>query len=367
MAVTSVTLQRMALLADELRSNGIDLLVAAPSADMVYLAGLARHASERAVLLVLQSNGTACLVVPALESPGATVPEEVHKVVYAEDQDPFDLLRTTIATAKIRRIAISNQAWASVLLRLQRAFPEAEFVSAEPVLRGLRMAKSADEIELLARAGAMADRAFAAIVQLRFAGRTELQLQRDLAGLLSKEGLAGWDHGPIVASGPNGASPHHTAGDRQIHEGDGVVMDFGGTLENYQADITRTVHVGTPSDEFRRVYEVVTEAQQAGVDSVRPGTLAEDVDAAARQVIAGADLGEYFIHRTGHGVGLEVHEQPYIIAGNTLALEPGMAFSVEPGVYLPGKFGIRIEDIVVVTETGVRRLNNAPRDLVIVH
>jgi D-alanyl-D-alanine dipeptidase len=228
------------------------------------------------------------------------------------------------------------------------------------------MVKGTAEVDLLQRAGHAADAAFAEIRQMRLAGRTERQVGHELQRLMKGHGLdvAGWD--PIVASGPNAASPHYITGDREIREGDALTLDFGGSLEGYQADITRTVHVGAPSAEFRSVYAAVHEAQQAGVAAARPGVPAQTVDRAARQVIAAAGYGEYFVHRTGHGVGLEVHEEPYIVEGNELQLEPGMTFSVEPGIYLPGKFGVRIEDIVALTENASNRLNNAPRDLLVV-
>jgi D-alanyl-D-alanine dipeptidase len=254
--------------------------------------------------------------------------------------------------------------WSSVLLGLMGSFPGAQFVAASPILRDLRMVKSHKEIEILARAGAMADAAFARVIETRFSGQSERELQARLGGYLREAGLSPAPWGPIVASGPHSASPHHTAGDREIGEGDAVLLDFGGTLDGYQADITRTLHVGPASEEFVRVYQVVRRAQQRGFGAVRPGVAAEDVDKAAREEIEGAGYGTHFIHRTGHGIGLEGHEEPYIIAGNALPLRPGMTFSVEPGIYLPDRFGVRIEDIVAVTDGGARRLNDATRKLV---
>jgi D-alanyl-D-alanine dipeptidase len=264
-------------------------------------------------------------------------------------------------------VAVSDRMWAAVLLRLQQVFPRARFQRLQTFLARLRMVKSESELELLRRAAHMGDRAFEKIVELRFTGRTERTIARDLEELLTGEGLAGGRVGPIVASGPNAASPHHEAGDREIHEGDAVVLDFGGSVDGYQADITRTVYVGIPDTEFRHVYDVLRQAQDAGVAAVRPDVPAESVDRAAREVIDAAGYGAFFMHRTGHGIGLDGHEEPFIIASNTLPLRTGMTFSVEPGIYLPGRFGARIEDIVAVTADGQERLNAAPRDLIVVH
>ena len=260
-----------------------------------------------------------------------------------------------------------RSAWAVVLLNLQRLFPAVSFVPASPLIRELRMVKGPEELELLHEAGRRADRAFGNVVQLRFAGRTELEIAEELDGLLAESGLARADWGPIVASGPNAASPHHLTGQREIHEGDAVVLDFGGVLDGYQADITRTVHVGTPDSRFIEVYESVVRAQEAAVVSSRPGQTAGQVDRTARTLIDDAGFGQYFIHRTGHGLGLDTHEEPYLVPDNELPLQPGMTFSVEPGIYIPGRFGVRIEDTVAVMDGGPQRFNHATRELQIVH
>jgi Xaa-Pro aminopeptidase len=200
------------------------------------------------------------------------------------------------------------------------------------------------------------------VLGVRFAGRRELDVAADLAESLRAHGHETVEF-TIVGSGPNGASPHHEAGEREIRPGDAVVLDFGGRMAGYCSDITRTVVVGEPEPELVRVHGIVRAAQQAGVEAVAPGVPCEAVDAAARAVIEEAGFGEAFMHRTGHGIGLDVHEPPYIVAGNRTPLEPGMTFSVEPGIYLAGRFGVRIEDIVAVTRDGVERLNEAPREL----
>jgi D-alanyl-D-alanine dipeptidase len=229
----------------------------------------------------------------------------------------------------------------------------------------LRAVKDDEELERMAAAGAAADAAFEEIATSRFSGRTEAEIAAELARLLLAHGHERAEF-TIVASGPNGANPHHEESDRVVEEGDMVVMDFGGMKDGYGSDTTRTVHVGEPTEEEAEVYEVVRRAQQAGFEAVRPGAACQDVDRAARGVIAEAGYGEQFIHRTGHGIGLTVHEPPYIIEGETRPIEPGMCFSIEPGIYLPGRFGVRIEDIVAATAGGGRRLNDTSRELRIV-
>lgn len=229
----------------------------------------------------------------------------------------------------------------------------------------LRGVKDAAELDRLAAAGAAADATYEEIRKVPFAGRRETDVAADVAALLRQFGHSQVDF-TIVASGPNGANPHHEAGDRVIERGDMVVLDFGGLKHGYGSDTSRTVHVGEPDDEERTVHDIVREAQEAGFRAVRPGAACQDVDRAARAVITEAGYGEYFIHRTGHGIGVTTHEPPYMIEGEELPLVPGMCFSVEPGIYLPGRFGVRIEDIVTVTEDGGRRLNTTSRELVIV-
>jgi Xaa-Pro aminopeptidase len=255
--------------------------------------------------------------------------------------------------------------WAEKVLRLRAAMPDVDQLLAGTVLRELRLRKTADEVDALRRAGAAIDRVHAQVPQWLRAGRTEREVGKDIADAIIAEGHVRVDF-VIVASGPNGASPHHELSDRVIHSGDPVVVDIGGTMpDGYCSDETRTYSVGEPPAEFAAYYEVLLRAQLAACAHVRPGVSAESVDAAAREVISEAGYGELFVHRTGHGIGLETHEEPYIVSGNTELLEPGMAFSIEPGIYLPGQHGARIEDIVVCGETDGERLNLRPRELVV--
>ena len=252
-----------------------------------------------------------------------------------------------------------------MVLRLRDALPGARQALASLALRGLRARKTPAEVAALRAAGAAIDRVHARVPGWLRAGRTEHEVAADIAEAIIAEGHARVDF-TIVGSGPNGASPHHEASDRVIAEGEPVVVDIGGTMPSgYCSDCTRTYVIGAPPADFARYYQVLRDAQEAACAAVRPGVTAEAVDAAAREPIAAAGYGEYFVHRTGHGIGLEAHEHPYIVAGNTEPLEPGNAFSIEPGIY-PGPHGARIEDIVVCTEQGCERLNHATRELVVV-
>ena len=257
--------------------------------------------------------------------------------------------------------------WAAFVLRLQSALPGRAFRVASEITRELRMRKDPAELDALRAVSAAADRAYVRALDLEFAGRTEREIGADLAALLRDEG-----HDEvmftIVAAGENGASPHHHTGDRKINRGDTVVLDFGGTRAGYGSDITRTVHVGDrPSEEVVRVHDAVRRAQEAGYAAARAGATAQSVDAAARAVIADAGYGEFFIHRLGHGIGLDGHEHPYLVTGNGQLLEPGMAFSIEPGIYLPGRFGVRIEDVAILGADGsCEGLNRVDHALAIV-
>jgi Xaa-Pro aminopeptidase len=260
---------------------------------------------------------------------------------------------------------VADRLWAVHLIGLRRELPDAAFSSASTILGRLRAIKDEDELAALRRAARAADETFRRILGATFQGRREEEVARDLADLLVEQGHARAAF-TIVGSGPNGASPHHDAGGRTILPHDVVVMDFGGQLGGYHSDTTRTVAVGEPPEGFEQAYDVVRQAQEAGVQAVRPGIHAQDVDRTARAIVEAAGFGDRFIHRTGHGIGLEIHEPPYMVEGDETTLEPGMTFSVEPGVYLEGRFGIRIEDIVTVTAEGVERLNRSTRELQIV-
>jgi Xaa-Pro dipeptidase len=346
---------------------GVDALLISPGSDLAYLLGAGGSSFERLTCLVLPVGGTPVLVVPKLEAPGyAGLPTDelgVEVATWVDGEDPYRLVTKSLKATK--RVAVADMMPALHTLALRDAIG-GEQVLAGPVLRELRMRKDAVEIAALRKAGAAIDRVHARVGEWLRAGRTEAEVGADIAAAIVEEGHTVAEF-VIVGSGPNGASPHHGLSDRVIEAGDVVVVDIGGPVaEGYNSDSTRTYSVGEPRfDDVRATYAVLQAAQQAAVDAVKPGVTAEAVDAAARDVIADAGFGEYFVHRTGHGIGLDVHEEPYIVSGNSLVLEPGMAFSVEPGIYLPGRWGARIEDIVVATETGVESVNTRPHDLVV--
>ncbi|MGW3991789.1 aminopeptidase P family protein [Streptomyces sp. NPDC004830] len=358
---------RMERAARSAAEAGLAGLLVAPGPDLTWLTGYTPPAvTERLTLLVLAGDRDPVLVVPALEAPDARKAAGASALElsdWTDGKDPYAATAALLAPAG--RFGVSDNAWALHLLALQRAVPDSAYVSLTEALPMLRAVKDAAELELMAAAGAAADAAFEEIRTVPFAGRREAEVAADLDRLLRRHGHEQVDF-TIVASGPNGANPHHEAGDRVIERGDTVVLDFGGLRHGYGSDTSRTVHVGEPTDEERRVHDVVRAAQEAGFRAVRPGAACQDVDRAARAVIADAGYGEYFIHRTGHGIGVTTHEPPYMLEGEEQPLVPGMCFSVEPGIYLPGRFGVRIEDIVTVTEDGGRRLNTTTRELVIV-
>ncbi|MFI0186320.1 M24 family metallopeptidase [Streptomyces sp. NPDC017082] len=346
---------------------GLAGLLVAPGPDLTWLTGYTPTAvTERLTVLVLAPGRDPVLVVPTLEAPDAERAPGAAALTLCDWTDGKDPYAVTAALLDGHgRFGISDNTWAIHLLGLQRTLPGTSYAALTDALPMLRAVKDPAERELLAAAGAAADAAFEEIRKVPFAGRRESDVGRDLAGLLRRFGHEQVDF-TIVGSGPNGANPHHEVGDRVIRPGDMVVLDFGGLKDGYGSDTTRTVHVGEPTEEERRVHDVVRAAQEAGYRAVRPGVPCQEIDRAARAVITDAGYGAHFIHRTGHGIGVTTHEPPYLIEGEEQPLVPGMCFSVEPGVYLPGRFGVRIEDIVTVTEDGGRRLNNTTREMVIV-
>lgn len=364
-----VLLGRLGRAAAEAGARGIDALLITPSPDFAYLLGYRPPELERLTCLVVTAEGMPRLVVPRLESPLARhqlgdLAAEVEVVAWDETDDPFSLVHGLLAS-DARRVGVQDQMWARFVLRLRAILDPIELVAAGPAMSALRRRKDADEIERLRAAAAAADRAMEAITGEPFSGRTEADVSRRILELLLEAGHHTADFA-IVASGPNAASPHHEPGGRVIQAGDAIVLDIGGTRDGYWSDTTRTAFVGEPPADFAALHEVLHAAQLAACDAVRPGIAAEEVDRVARSVIDDAGYGEQFIHRTGHGIGIELHEEMYIVSGNREPLDVGDTFSVEPGIYVEGRWGARIEDIVVVNEGGGERLNRSDRRLVIV-
>jgi len=356
--------ERMERARREMAAVGVDVLLLSVGRDLVYLTGYDAPLLERLTMAVIPVDGEATLVVPRLEAPKVVPHPEAFGIrPWGEVEDPVAIV-SDIA-GKPARAAIGDQAWAVFLLALQHQMPSTVFESAAGISTALRLYKTNQEMDLLRGAGSAADRVAARLAGTQFSGATEAAMARQIAGMLVEEGheMAGM---AIVAAGPNGASPHHHATDKVIEGGEVVVVDFGGTFGGYHSDTTRMFYVGEPEGEVADVHGIVRTAQETGFQAASIGTPAQHVDRATRAVIEDAGYGEFFIHRTGHGIGLDVHEEPYLVEGNATPLEAGMAFSIEPGIYIPGRFGVRIEDIVVMTVDGPERVNESPRDPVIV-
>lgn len=364
--------ERLATVAEAVRANGLDVLLLTPGPDLRYVTGYEAKQLERLTCLAVPAGSDPFLLVPQLElraaqaSPAGALDLEI--ITWGEPGNPFGMIKGKVRDP--RSVALSDRMWALHVLQFADTFPAAKPHLASGVLSPLRMRKTAAEIQALREAGEAIDRVHAGVPDWLKPGLTERQVGAKIAEAILAEGHVQVDF-VIVGSGPNAASPHHEVSDRVISDGDVVVVDIGGTMPSgYCSDCTRTYAVGHAPDEFTAYYEVLKRAQEAATLSVRPGVSAESVDRTAREIISDAGYGEWFIHRTGHGIGLESHEDPYIVEGNTTALEPGMAFSIEPGIY-PGPHGARIEDIVVCADpesagAGYQRMNNAVRDLVIV-
>ena len=365
----SARLQRAA---ESARQSDIDVLLLTPGANLRYLIGYDALPLERLTCLAVPAHGEPVLVVPLLErlAAEASGAGSVVKIVTHEETDnafamTADMVKSALNGAPAR-VGVADRMWAEQVLRFRALMPDAEQVTAGAVLRQLRVRKTPDEVDGLRRAGAAIDVVHSRMGEWLRPGRTEAEVGRDIAQAITDAGHVHVNF-VIVASGPNGASPHHHTSDRVIEAGDPVVVDIGGTMpDGYCSDCTRTyVAGGAPDDEFARYYAILLDAQKQSCESVRPGVTAQSVDAAARDVIAAGGYGDFFVHRTGHGIGLEEHEDPYIVVGNETVLEPGMCFSIEPGIYLPGRHGARIEDIVAVTDDGVERLDTIDRELVV--
>jgi Xaa-Pro aminopeptidase len=359
---------RMARAATASAERGVDALLITPSPDYAYLLGYRAPAMERLTCLVVPAEGRPTLILPRLEEPLARselgeLADGIELIAWGETEDPIRIVQAAVGSAM--RVAVQDQMWARFALRLVAALDPAQIVEAGPTMSALRRVKSADEVSALRAAAEAADRAMQAITAERLSGRSEIEVARRIRELLI---AAGHDTAEfaIVASGPNAASPHHVPGDRVIGQGDAIVLDIGGTVDGYCSDTSRTAFVGTPPPEFAALYEVLRQAQAAACDAVRPGVGAAGIDAVARDLITDAGYGEAFLHRTGHGIGLETHEEPYIVSSNADPLVEGNAFSVEPGIYIRDAWGARIEDIVVCTDAGGERLNTTSTELYIV-
>jgi Xaa-Pro aminopeptidase len=359
---------RMRRAAREAADRGLDALLITPSPDYAYLLGYRAPAMERLTCLVVPADGDPVLVLPRLEEPLALhelgeLADDIEVVPWDEIDDPVRVVQRLVGAAL--RVGVQDQMWARFVLRLGAALDPAQLVEAGPTLSALRAVKNDEEVARLRAAAAAADDAMRAISAEPLSGRREVDVSARIREHLL---AAGHDEAgfAIVASGPNAASPHHVASDRRIEIRDAIVLDIGGVLGGYCSDTSRTAFVGDPDPEFVALYEVLREAQHAACEAVRPGVPAAAIDAVARDIITDAGYGEAFIHRTGHGIGMETHEEPYLVSSNEAPLVAGNVFSVEPGIYIRDRWGARIEDIVVCTQSGGERLNTSSTELLVV-
>jgi Xaa-Pro aminopeptidase len=361
---TSVYLDRLARVRAAMGEQGVDTLLVSVGHDLPYLTGYLAMPLERLTMLVVPREGGATMVIPTLEAPRVVEqPGAFDLRPWGETEDPTAIVAGL--TRGAGTVAVGDQMWARFLVELLPQLPGVEYRRAVDVVGPLRMRKDAAEIEALAAAGAAVDRIAGELQrgEIPLVGRTEAAVSDELGRRIVEEGHEKVNFA-IVASGPNAASPHHHAGDRVIRPGEIVLCDFGGTMAGYCSDTTRCVFTGTVTPDVAEAYAVLHEAQAVGVAAGAEGTPCEEVDRATRRVITEAGYGEYFIHRTGHGIGLEEHEDPYIVEGNQRPIEAGHAYSVEPGIYVPGRWGMRLEDIVVATPDGPRPLNRSDHSLV---
>ena len=362
---TSVYVDRLARVRATMAEQGVDVLLLSVGPDLPWLTGYTAMPLERLTMLVVPRDADATMVIPRLEAPRVAEQPGVFSLrTWNETDDPIAIVAELTGAAPVA--AIGDHTWARFLVDLFKAMAGTRFERTVGVTGPLRMAKDVAEIDRLVAAGAAADRVAAQLHagEIALVGRPEADVSAEISARLIAEGHDKVNFA-IVAAGANAASPHHHASDRVIAAGETVLFDFGGTMHGYCSDITRCVSIGEPSAEVAAAYAVLHEAQAAGVAAGDVGVPCEEVDGATRRIIAAAGYGDYFIHRTGHGIGMEEHEDPYMVSGNQLPLAAGHAYSVEPGIYVPGRFGLRLEDIVVATEAGPQALNHANHDLVV--
>jgi Xaa-Pro dipeptidase len=353
------------------KAHGVGCVALVPGANLRYFTGLAMHLSERPTVAFIPAEGPLTLLLPVLEAPPARahLPQEARLFTYSDEEGHEHVFHQVAAELDLGQQPIGVEYLAMRLLemrRVEQAWPDSPLQATEPWLPQLRMSKEETEIVAMRRAIDIAQRAMQCLLNeggIR-PGRTELQVAADLQIAMLREGGQGEAFPPIVVAGPNTAAPHAGPSDRPLAEGDLVIVDWGTVYDGYRSDITRTFVLGAPSPEMVRIHDAVLAANQAGRLAARPKMPAQEVDRAARRAISLAGYGEHFIHRTGHGLGLETHEPPYLVEGNLEMLQSGMTFTVEPGVYVPGLGGVRIEDDVLVTADGTETLTSLPRDLI---
>lgn len=351
----------------KMEKRKLDAIVLFPSSNLYYMSGFKTFPEGRLLLAVIPTEGEPFFVAPKLyESQLKKDAYFDEMILWKDEQDPYQVLRETMVKKGISKgtIAVDDTMWAEQLLHTGEVLPAINFEPLGDMLNSLRLIKSEDEINKIAKSSDIVDEVIEEMKKTIKPGMTEIEVAALMEYEMRKRGSEGTSFDTIVGSGLNGALPHYNAGQRNIESGEFVVLDFGATYEGYCSDTTRTLCIGEASEKMKEVYNIVKGAQEIGIRTVKPGIKAKEIDIAVRNHIEEKGYGEYFTHRTGHGLGMEVHEEPYISSIGETVLEPGMVFSIEPGIYLEGEFGVRIEDIVVVTEEGCRRFNNTSKELI---
>ncbi|MDG1431112.1 MAG: Xaa-Pro peptidase family protein [Yoonia sp.] len=355
---------RITKLRAQMKSEGADLVVLGPSAHLEWLTGMHPHADERPFLLCISASGKAILM-PALEAESARKQTDMTFFEWSDAEGPRDQFARVldhINAADALNVALDETMRADFAALVEDILPKARRQFSASTIGALRMRKDEDEYRKLKANARTADAALQAAWAVMKPGMSELEVASVIKDSFHAQGVKPLFG--IVGASENGAFPHHQAGETKLKAGDAVVMDIGGSRDGYSSDITRMAVLGQPPEGYDEVHEIVDQAVRAALKAARPGVAAKSVDLAARKVITDAGYGEYFVHRTGHGLGTEVHEPPYITAASDTLLEEGMVFSIEPGIYLPGRFGIRLEEIVILRADGPEILSDLPRDLV---
>ena len=349
--------------------RSIDVVFLAPGPNMYYLSGFLEEPSERLLALIIPQSGDPLFIVPELYKEHVRSFSWIENLVsWKDSEDPKALLSSTLKRTLKRgqTIAVDSRMWSLFLIMLLSAAPDAKYEDAGSVMNQLRIRKSSEEVELMEKAAKIADNAFVETIKECGIGMSEHEVAAKLVYNLRRLGADAVGFEPVVGSGPNSALPHYRSGERRLQRGDLVVLDYGCLCRGYSSDITRTIAIGSCDAARQKVYATVRSAQEEAFKKTLTGVEAQSVDKVARDIITAAGYGQFFIHRTGHGIGLEIHEEPYIVAGSSMKLAEGMSFSIEPGIYLPGQYGVRIEDIVVMEKEKARRLNKADRELKII-
>ncbi len=354
-----------------MRDENIDYVFLSPGSNFYYLTGIDLFADERFRVMIIDNNGKIVLVIPKLdkaevEKSNFLDQKENSKAKYWSDTENPQRILKSVISSQSRKVAVEGKIEYKSFAKMKPLLKESEIILADEVMNRLRVTKEEKEISYLKKAAEIADRVGESIQDFIAAGVSEKELSHEIEYRLKSYGDGKLAFSPVVAAGPNSSSPHNLPGDYKIKTGDAITPDFGCLYNNYCSDISRTYFLEHVEQQKAEIYEIVREAQKRAIEKIQPGVEVEKVDLAARNFIEDKGYGDYFLHRTGHGVGLDYHEEPYVKKGNKRKLEPGMVFSVEPGIYLPEKFGVRIEDIVVVRENGAEVLNKLSKDLVVI-